>query len=139
MSPAGTPLTLQEAIIGVVAACFALLQFSTAWDFLVKMDAENEDSEKRKAPSRWGAVFVREPDASGVTDAGNAFYLYVIRALEHCAALLSMPNTPLKRLSGKSNLKKVSERAGDLVEAVIGAPLRRRHLEDGGIDTGYSN
>ncbi len=83
MSLAGTPLTLQEAITGVIGTCFAFLQFSTGWAYMVSIDSEPENSEKRKAPSRWGAVFRRQPppQSGGVSDPGNTFYLYVFRAL----------------------------------------------------------
>ncbi len=107
---------------------------------MVSIDSEPEKSETRKAPSRWGAVFQRQlpPRHGDVFDLGNAFYLYVFRALEHCAMLLQLPGAPMQSIARKSNVKKIRGRAGDLVEAVLGAPFLRRHLESGQADTQYS-
>ena len=140
MSLAGTHLTREQAITGVIGACFAFLQFSTGWAYMVSIDSEPEKSETRKAPSRWGAVFQRQlpPRHGDVFDLGNAFYLYVFRALEHCAMLLQLPGAPMQSIARKSNVKKIRGRAGDLVEAVLGAPFLRRHLESGQADTQYS-
>ena len=41
--------------MSLAGACFAFLQFSTGWAYMVSIDSEPEKSEKRKAPSRWGA------------------------------------------------------------------------------------
>ncbi len=126
--------------MSLAGACFAFLQFSTGWAYMVSIDSEPEKSEKRKAPSRWGAVFQRQlpPRHGDVIDPGNAFYLYVFRALEHCAMLLQLPGAPMQGIARKSNISKIRGRAGDLVEAVLGAPFLRRHLESGQADTKYS-
>ena len=137
----GGSLTTNHAAHGLISAVFAFLRFSTGWDYMVRLDAvpEKDPDGLRKAPSRWGAAFQRARNTTGVVDKGNAFYLFVVRALERGAAELRLLGTPLVGLQRKRNIDKIEERAGDLVEAVLGAPCLRQHLESGSADTGFEH
>ena len=76
---------------------------------------------------------MRTPGAEGVDNAGDKLYGFSLKALEGWAQVLNLPGAPLARLGGKSNAAAKQERAGDLVEAVLGAPALRKHLEAGGV------
>ena len=133
----GSELSIDAARTALVSALFAALRFTDMWDYMLFLDAvpEKDPEGLRKAPSRWGAVFVRAAGVQGVTDEGNKFYSFVVALLEYLAVWLGRP--ALTRLHGKTNTAKVEERAGDYVEAVLGRAPREKHLAAGGTDTGY--
>lgn len=130
----GHRLTKVETLINMLSSVHAFLLFSDGWTYCVDLDSLPEESEARKAPSRWGAVFARSPDTVGVEDPGNKLYAKVLFTVQCWALTLECTGAPLQGIARKTNVKKLNERCGDIVEAVLGRPLLRRHLEAGGVE-----
>jgi len=135
----GEHLGSDDCVILMVSAAMALLRFSDAWQYIVRLGELPEGSEERKKPSRWGSVFRRDFGGQGVTDSGNKLYAKAFYVLECVAQTLGIAGAPVESVHRKSNWRRLNELCGDLVEAVLGRPLLAQHLATGQPDTGYVN
>ncbi len=118
----GKPIPEEQQLERLWGSAFDALHMGSVWPRLVAWDAAPE---KVRKPMSWsGAVPARDAEGMGTgecyVDAGNHQYTCALRLLEVLAIHLGLRGAPLAALGKISNKEKTRNRAGDIVEAVLG-------------------
>ena len=105
------------------------LCLTDAWTRIIEMD--RAEAPARKEPSYYGA-FPRRPNdgATNATgayrDCGNWQYCFFVLILERAMLMLRPTKPRLENIRLLTNKQKFWERGGDIIEAVIGALLKKK-------------